>query len=315
MTKHEFVAGDVWETLRDLARHSGGRKWVASAYLGTGASDEIGLGQGDVLLVALSERNAKNGSVSPHEISRLCDLGVEVFVEEYLHAKVYLMGDVLAVGSPNLSSNSISSLNEALLITRDRAAVRAARLWFKATCTTPVTPKWLEKCKQFYKPPRRGPGASTRKDSPGRLWLVGMRKIDFPEDERKQWEVGEAEAEQQRRDEYVVEPLRFTGTSRFFREVKRGDLIIQVWRKGGRKMVYPHARVLATRKTTSRRGAKVVYVYVETPEEPTVIGWTEFKRKMGQVGLRLGREVGCREINGPRAMMQAKTLTFHHVED
>ena len=86
MSEQEFVAGDqVWPTLKRLARRSSGSNRVAVAYLGDGAGDFLRLGKGDVLIVDLSEANAKNGSVSPHEVSRLMDRGVEVFVADKLH--------------------------------------------------------------------------------------------------------------------------------------------------------------------------------------------------------------------------------------
>jgi phosphatidylserine/phosphatidylglycerophosphate/cardiolipin synthase-like enzyme len=120
--KQEFVAGEqVWPTLQRLARRTSGSNRIASAYLGDRAGHYLRLGEGDILVVDLSEANAKNGIVSPREISRLIERGVQVFMADKLHAKVYLLGDVLAVGSANLSSNSFSALEEALLVSRDPA--------------------------------------------------------------------------------------------------------------------------------------------------------------------------------------------------
>src|SRR5438132_9345144 len=116
------------------------------------------LGQGDILLCALSERNAKAGLICPQEIERLQKRGVKAYISNDLHAKVYLVGDRVIVGSANASQSSAGSLDEAALLTNDFATVRQVRRWFEDRLLEPVTPEWLARCKSVYKPPRRPGG-------------------------------------------------------------------------------------------------------------------------------------------------------------
>ena len=306
MAKHEFIAGDaVWPRLRELGRRARGSKQVASAYLGDGAGDFVSLDEGDTLLVALSEANAKNGSVCPGEVRRLMERGVRVFVDPHLHAKVYLLGDVVAVGSPNLSSRSVLQHHETLLVSADRTAVERVRAWFHGVCNTPATPEWVRMCEQVYRPPRGG--VPRRRDVEGRLWLVGVSEMEFPEGEGEEREGGEVEAKRFLNEEYQVETLRFPNHSLFAREVKRGDLVIQVWNHGGRRRAYPQGRVLNTAPMVSERGAQIVYVYIEMPIEQRTIGWVAFKRGMAKVGLQLGKTVNARELKGAE-IAKAKAL-------
>lgn len=309
VAKQEFIFGEaVWATLGELARRASAGKMVATGYLGDRAGDRLRLGEGDVLLVAMSEGNAKNGSVSPKEVRRLQRLGTEVFVDERLHAKVYLFGEVVAVGSPNLSINS-QWLHETLLVSRDRQIVLGVRRWFEQHCVTPVTPEWLDHCLSIYKPPRFIGTKGSRQSVEGRLWLLGLSEMEFPEDEAEDREDGEEEARRTAKSGFTVEPLRFTGSSLFAREVKVGDLAIQVWNEARSRRVYPHARIVGVQRTRSARGAKVLYVYVETEPEPSTISWRDFKREMSSVGLKLGRDVSTREIKAPAEVARAKALT------
>lgn len=307
----KFITGeDVWATLQELAKSARGQqKFVATGYLGDGAGDLLELGRGDVLAVALSKANAKNGSVSPKEIRRLQKRGVEVCVDARLHAKVYLFGKTLVVGSANLSKHSKSTLHEACFVSRDRLAIRRVQAWFRGLRVTPVTPTWLDACLAVYKPPRFLGSSEAGAKIEGRYWLVGIHEMDFPEEEAEECLAGQQEAEAKARAGHEVETLRFGGSlSLFTREGKPGDLVIQVWDNGRSRDVYPHARVVGIRRIKGRRGTPVVYVYVEMVAEPNLVSWAKFKRGMAAVGVSLGREVSAREITGQRAMDQTRTL-------
>ena len=307
MSTQLVTGADVWPKLKELGASTSGPRSFATAYLGDGAGDQLGLRAGDTLVVALSEGNAKNGSVSPREIRRLMRRGVETYVEEQLHAKVYLFGDTVAVGSPNLSRHSEAVLHEALLVSTEAEAVGVAEAWFEDLRAVPVTPEWLEHCLAVYKPPKIRAMKVPRKAIEGRLWLVGVREMEFPEDEVR--EEGEDVAEAELAAGYQIETLRFTGKTLFAREVKPGDLLIQVWKEGETRRVYPHARVVGVRRTTSRRETGVLYVYLEACLEPRTRPWPEFRREMAGAGLTLGEGVSTRELKGQRIVARAKSLT------
>lgn len=62
---------DVWRTLRAISRKHKGPLHVAVPYIGDDCGKLLYLRRGDVLVVALTERNSRNGSVCPDEIVRL----------------------------------------------------------------------------------------------------------------------------------------------------------------------------------------------------------------------------------------------------
>jgi hypothetical protein len=56
-------SGDTWRTLRSIARQRNCPLWVAVPFLGDGGGKLLHLKRGDVLIVALTIGNARNGSV------------------------------------------------------------------------------------------------------------------------------------------------------------------------------------------------------------------------------------------------------------
>ena len=70
---------DTWRTLRSISQHRNGPLYVAVPFLGDGAGKLLHLKRGDVLVVALTITNSRNGSVCPEEIKRLQAKGVKVF--------------------------------------------------------------------------------------------------------------------------------------------------------------------------------------------------------------------------------------------
>ena len=81
---------DTWRTLPAISRNRRCPLYVAVPYLGNGGGKLLHLRRGDVLAVALTEANSRNGSVCPAEIQRLQAAGVQVFLHPRLHAKVML---------------------------------------------------------------------------------------------------------------------------------------------------------------------------------------------------------------------------------
>src|SRR5882672_8854393 len=122
---------DTWRELRAISRRRKCPLYVAVPYLGDGSGKLLHLTRGDVLVVALTEANSRNGSVCPAEIQRLQANGVQVFLHPRLHAKVLLCGNKAVVGSANLSQSSFKHLDEAAMLTTDASVVKHIRAWFQ----------------------------------------------------------------------------------------------------------------------------------------------------------------------------------------
>ncbi len=112
----QFLDNQVmWPNLKKLLKRLRDCNLVSVPYIGKGASDLLKLGQGVISLCALTERNARAGLVCPEEIARLQKRRVKAYIGGDLHAKVYLIGDRVVVGSANASQFSEGILDEAAL--------------------------------------------------------------------------------------------------------------------------------------------------------------------------------------------------------
>lgn len=167
---------------------------AAVAYLGTGGSKLLPLRSNDELLVDMSLASVRAGTTNPSEVKKFLRRGVKVYSRDSLHAKFIIIDDVLIAGSSNISKHAKHCLDEAAVLTNDRAAVRQASATFRQLCTEPVRKDYLAKCIREYRPPRFGGNAnSPRRKGPrnvqGKVWIIGgLRCLDIPESEGDQVE-------------------------------------------------------------------------------------------------------------------------------
>jgi hypothetical protein len=287
---------ELWDTLRKSARATKMRRYVAVAYLGKGGASILPLRKGDVLVCALTEQNARNGSVSPAEIGIFIRRGVRVYVQDDLHAKIFLFGRNSIVGSANLSKSSQNSLDEAALMTTDASVARRLRQWFDERMHSPVTPAWLSHCRKIYRPPidAVGRGKILRKPMTRGVWLLGgLVPTEYPESEKPTFESGEKTASARLRNSrrYEVDSIRWTGKASF----QPGDLVVQIWENGKRK-VHPHGRLLNVRRTKTSRNGSAAYLYLEMPKEFKTVPWRQFKEECRRIRLKLGGRIHARQI-------------------
>jgi hypothetical protein len=298
----------LWETLRHLARNCKQRRYIAVAYLGEGASDFLPLRRGDLLVCALTIANSKNGSVCPAEIAKLKKKGISVFWYPSLHAKVFLFGRKVIVGSSNLSISSQHGLDEAALLTTESGIVRQVRNWFELRILRPVTPEWLKTCSKVYRRPKprgvRKRGAKTERNerTGSRIWLLGTEPTEYPEKEKGLYESGLVVARRRirEREHYFVETIRMAGISRFQKLAGQDDAIVEVWDDGeNHPRVYPYSTMTNTKQIRRKSKNVATYVYLERAKRPKTIPWAKFKTACRKFGLRLGHSVGIREIRNP----------------
>lgn len=269
-------------------------------FLGNGGGKLLHLKRGDVLIVALTEANARNGSVCPAEIERLQAKGVQVFLLPNLHAKVLLCGGKAAVGSANLSQTSFAHLDEAALLTTDRKIVRHVRAWFTQRMLEAVSPKWLAVCAKAYRPPKGGfgpRGKGTAHAAGKAVWLLGIDFTDYPDNEAAIAERGLLQAKRQLSDakQFKVETVRWAGKN--VSSFQKGDTVIQVIQASRSHYAEELARLVGIRKTNAQSG--VAYLYLESRKRPKHVQWREFKSGCLESGLKLGKTIGMRQIANP----------------
>jgi hypothetical protein len=298
-------SGDTWRTLRSISQHRNSPLHVAVPFLGKDGGKLLHLKRGDILIVALTLANARNGSVCPDEIERLQKQGVTVFLSSALHAKVVLCGRKVIVGSTNLSQTSFSYLDEAAILTTDATVVNHVRAWFQQRMLEEVSPKWLAVCAKAYRPPKGGFGPRGKRTTHSvghAVWLIGLQLKDYPEDEAAFEERGAAQAKRELSDPsaFVVTPIRWAGESSFLAQMRKGDTVVQIMEPDYRShYVEELARLIGMRKTKSRRGAVVTYLFLESRKRSKHTPWAKFKRECFAFGLKLKSPGGTRQIKNP----------------
>jgi hypothetical protein len=280
---------ELWGTLKSVAKTGNKPRYVAVGFVGRDAANLLPIGKGDVLVCPLTENNAKHGSVCPATLRVLQTRGVKIYLQDDLHAKVFLFGTKSIVGSPNLSKNSKNDLDEAALMTSDAKTARRLREWFEERMDVPLTPEWLTRCEKVYRPPEFERRIGRRNGRPKQsVWLVNVQPMDFPEAEKAAFRQGEtkARAELEHKRGYGVESIRWAGRPKFLDSIRKGDLVVQIWEEAnGRFEVCPHGRLLNIKPTKSRLGTPVTYIYLELPKDYRRFQWVRFKRECRKVGL------------------------------
>lgn len=306
---------DTWREMRSISRHRNCPLYIAVPFLGKDGGKLLGLKRGDVLVVALTIGNSRNGSVCPDEIERLQAKGVKVFLSPVLHAKVLLCGRKAVVGSANLSRTSFRHLDEAAILATDAKVVKHIRTWFQQRMLEAVSPKWLAVCAKEYRPPKGGFGLRGKAAHPvgSTLWLIGLNfSEDYPEDEIAVERQGAAQAKQQLSDpsHFTVQPIRWPGRNSFFKQIRKGDRVVQIMQAADSRSHYAEelARLIGMRKTKSRRGVDVTYLYLEAPRRPKRTPWVKFKRACAEYGLRLKPDTPTRQIT--KAVQVAKIMAL-----
>jgi hypothetical protein len=308
-------SGDTWKTLRSISRNRNCPLWVAVPFLGEGGGKLLSLKRGDVLVVALTIANSRNGSVCPKEIRRLQSNGVRVYLSPVLHAKVLLCGRKAVVGSANLSRTSFNDLDEAAMLTTDPKVAKQIRAWFQQRTLEEVSPKWLAVCEKEYRAPKGGFGSrgTTPRPAGSTLWLIALEfSEDYPEDEAAVEQKGAAEAKRELSDPstFKVQSIRWTARSAFLDKIRKGDRVVQIMLSADSRSHYAEelARFVGMRKTKSSRGVEVTYVYLEVRKRPKRTPWVKFKKACAEYGLKLTSPNGTRQIANPAQVAKIMAL-------
>ena len=265
---NELITENIWKQLTKTAKESKLKSVVAVAYFGQKGAAMLPLNNGSILVVDASEKAVKTGQTCPEELIKLYNKGVKIFSHANLHAKMFVIGKSLYIGSTNVSGHSASTLKEILFKTTDTDSIQDAKDFIKSLCTVELGPDRLTRLQAMYRPPRMigGGGKKEVRKSSGtsHYFVIKLKLTTFSEEEEKQDEKGKVEAEKKRilKSRHVVERFKWTGNFK----PKRGDIIIQIIHDGKTNIVSPPGILIHIRKW--KQGEKVNNLcYVEVPSK------------------------------------------------
>lgn len=250
------LSSDLWKTVTARAKRAKHRQ-AAIAYV---TQDYLNLGPGDVLIVDASEATIRSGGTDARLLQNLHQRGVLLYDCPDLHAKVMLLDDIAVVGSANMSQSS-GSLVEAAIIT-DQSSIVAGVASFieqlkkKPSRLTSVQIAELCKIEVIRRGGYKGAAQGKRKNPVKRLgnqtWLIGVHDLvrESPADEQRKIAQAASKLEV---EEHELSWLRWKGDSKFARECREGDQLIQIWTRAGAKrlIVCPAVPVLLKQKSAT----------------------------------------------------------------
>lgn len=298
---NQLLSDNPWPMLAALSkRHR--RLWAAISYVTT--TSHLKFGKGDVLVCDASDTAIKAGMSSASALRRFVSKGAKVYSFDGLHAKTLLIDDKAVIGSANLSENAGVNTCEASLLSDDPQVAALVRGFIEQArkVAKPVDGFFLERIEAIPvvrtgRMPKRNP---KRVDvGISRLWLVSTRplseKISLAEVDAER--LGMAKAEKYlKQTDYEIRTLRWSGTSRFRKEAKAGDLLIEVMReKRGKRTfteVYRPAPII--HRQDSDRWTRF---YLEIPPDDDVYYlWNEFKSDLVRLGFKNVSPKSTREL-------------------
>ncbi|MDG6999857.1 MAG: phospholipase D family protein [Nitrososphaerota archaeon] len=318
--KAEILQKTLWPTLTRLARKSKSTH-VAVAYLGQNATRLIPLHKGDTLVIDMSENTVKAGQTDPSEVGKYFSRGVRVFTCSNLHAKLYVFGDTVIAGSPNISGHSRETLIETGVLCTDENVAKEAKALIESLAVEPVTPGYIRHCKTIYRAngswgfpgsPHEGHRRKLPVPKHSRLWIIAVVFGEWSEKEYTLCDKGESVACKHVRDRstYEVQSLRWPAGRGFGKRVRAGDLIVQAYDSNGRIIVEPAVRVLhLTRyKSFDKRKSPRVLIHIEVLRDSNHITWSQFRRKLTEPAARAIDKDGETEIKDHALSHQVLTI-------
>jgi hypothetical protein len=266
-----LITKNIWATLTKAAKLSKTKSMVAVAYFGQQGASMLPLKKGSTLLVDASEKAVKSGQTCPDELLKLYYKGVQIYSLENLHAKLFVIGKELFIGSTNVSGNSSKLLQEAIVKTNDKQAIQDAKAFIEShTGTLEMGEEQLMRLQKLYRPPKfAGLKAQVKKRKSAKtnhpsFLVYKLEKNIFTEKEREEAVEGRKEAKNHRinKSRHVLDEFIWGDNL----VAKKGDVIMQIIDEGDKVYVAPPGTLIHVRKWNN--GKKITnFCYVEIPDK------------------------------------------------
>jgi hypothetical protein len=279
----ELISEQVWSRLTAAVKKSRGKSIVAVAYFGQGGAKMLPLKKGSALVVDASEKAVKSGQTHPNDLLELYNRGVYIYSKENLHAKIFVTGHSLYVGSTNVSKRSAGHLKEVLFRTGDTRSIKNAKVFINSMCTIEMGKEQLMRLQKIYKPPKISGSEGNHLlkkskivDDSSRFFIYQLMREDYKLDEQKQFDIGKKEAEAKRiiKSRHIVDQFVWYGN--FL--AKKYDHVVLVTDEGGKELVSPPGTIIHFKRWKQGSKKKVI-CFIEIP--------TKRRKNMSQVKKHL----------------------------
>jgi hypothetical protein len=248
---------------------------------------------GDVLVVDMSRRALGQGNTNPWRLSELHQKHVHLFHRPALHAKVFVFGKRVAVGSANLSATSRTNEEAVLCMNGDEQfrlrVLNQIREW--ADPSRRITPAMIEDAKKHYRPPQGGGGQPPPSKLPTvPIWLLNTSVGAWPKGLKPQTKRAEERVRAR-----IAKPLEYEPSStlswhrdRFFRSANVGDWVVETVRprRGALEVRPPFrlARKEAVEDPHVADGATYFFT-LEVRKDQEPVSARRFRRRLGEAGI------------------------------
>lgn len=245
---------NIWGEIKKTAASAPFRR-AAIAYV---TQDLVGFKSGDVLVVNASEKAIRSGQTDAKLLRDLHSKGVKIYSRADLHSKVIFLGRSAIVGSANMSGSGLIEVS----VISDRPNITSGVASFIAQLARPrhelIASQIASLCK--IKVVRTGWGNKNRRSNakpPHKLgkttWILGVNELtrDPPANEQKSIDRAIAELLESRgSDEDVYNWIRWGKRTRFSKESREGDTLIEISnsKKRKRPIVTRRVPILLKRK-------------------------------------------------------------------
>lgn len=282
-------ASGIWKVIERIAMKAA-RRSAAVAYLTS--ERHVRFETGDLLIVDASDAVIAGGGTSATILDRLHRRGVRLYSIAGLHAKVYLFDTAAVIGSANLSVNS-SSLIEVAVVTDQPDAVSGVAFLIESLRQHPrakrIGASFVERALAIPVAKRRvvrgGIGDDKLLAVPDpRTWIIGVSPVDeerFPTEKTDAAKGTKRVAKLLDIDEGNVEWIRYPRSWRFAREARAGDNVIQIWRETSKGKV--PASVYRPTPIVDRQDERTCARFFVQPQEDSV-SWTAFLKQWQRLG-------------------------------
>jgi len=263
----ELVTSNIWQLITKTVKAHPSKSMVAVAYFGQQAAAMLPLKKGSILLVDASEKAVKSGQTCPEELLKLYYKGVEVYSLANLHAKIYVTGRTLLIGSANVSGNSSKFLQEAIIKTNDKQAVEDAKAFIESHCHIDMGEEQLLRLQKLYRPPKfngvKSKNSKNNKSAGSKqpsFFVYNLAVGEWSDEENQQAEKGRKEAKNHRinMSRHMLDEFKWVGNF----VAKKGDTVMQITHDNNQVYVSPPGTLIHIRKWNN--GKQITnFCYVE----------------------------------------------------